>query len=312
MKHIFIVNPIAGKGDCKTFIIPKIEIACKSAKVDYEIYITKASGDAIKYVKDRASSGENLRFYACGGDGTLFEIVNGAVGFSNVEIAIIPLGSGNDFIRIFGTKETFLNIIAQFEGTVVDLDVIKCGDKYAINQCSVGLDGEICAKQAYFKKFISGESSYMASLLYCFFKKVKSTFTVTIDDDPPFTKDVLFAVSGNSRWYGGGFKGTPLAIPDDGLIDFVIVEKDFNRLKMLTLINKYKEGQHLEWDRTIFKRGKKMTIKSKKLAAINIDGECEYAYEATFEIVEKGVRFVIPSTSNYLKDKENGKISQNC
>jgi len=312
MKHIFIVNPVAGKGDGKNFIIPQIEIACKSANVDYEIYITKACGDAIKYVKDRAATGETLRLYACGGDGTLFEVVNGAVGFSNVEIAIIPLGSGNDFIRIFGTKETFLNIPAQLEGTVIDLDVIKCGDKYAINQCSMGLDGEICAKQAHFKKFINGESSYMAALLYCFLRKVKSTFTITIDDNPSFTKDVLFAVSGNSRWYGGGFKGTPLAIPDDGLIDFVVVEKDVNRFQMLTLLNKYKAGQHLDWNRTTFKRGKKMTICSEKLAAVNIDGECEYVYEATFEIIEKAVKFVVPSTSSYLKDRQVGKISQTC
>lgn len=312
MKHIFIVNPVAGSGNIDSIIIPKIKEACNDANIDYEIYITNAPTDAQRYVKERSQSGESIRFYACGGDGTLFEIVNGAVGFENVEIAVIPLGSGNDFIRLFGTKETFLNIPAQIEGTAVKLDLIKCGDKYAINQCSMGLDGEICAKQASFKRYFKGEASYMASLLYCFLRKMKNTFTIKIDDEPEFTKDVLFAVCGNSRWYGGGFKGTPLAIPDDGLIDFVVVEKDINRLKMLPLINKYKQGQHLEWSRTTFKRGKKMTIKSQKLAAVNVDGECEYVYEATFEMIENGITFVIPTSSSYLKDRESGKISQTC
>ena len=309
MKHIFVVNPVAGEGNSENVIIPQIENYCNNYELDYEVYITKHHGDAMDFVNQRASDGEDVRFYACGGDGTLFEIVNGTIGYKNVEIAILPLGSGNDFIRIFGAKETFLNIPSQFEGTVIELDVIKCCDKYAINQCSMGLDGEICAKQAYFKKYFKGEASYMASLVYCFLKKINNTFTVTIDDEKPFTKKVLFAVSGNSRWYGGGFKGAPLAIPDDGLIDFVVVEKDINRLRMLPLINKYKAGKHLEWQRTTFRRGKKMTIHSDKLAAVNIDGECEYVNDATFEIIEKAVKFVVPSSSSYFKDRELEKLS---
>lgn len=67
---------------------------------------------------------------------------------------------------------------------------------------------------------------------------------------------------------------------------------------------------HLGWDITHFSRGKKMTIHSDTPAAVNIDGECEYVTDRTFEIVEKGMRFVIPTTSSYIKDRESGKISQ--
>jgi hypothetical protein len=66
---------------------------------------TEKQGEGIEYVKNRAASGEEIRFYACGGDGTLYDVVNGAFGFKNVQVAVIPLGSGNDFIRLFGTKD---------------------------------------------------------------------------------------------------------------------------------------------------------------------------------------------------------------
>lgn len=132
-------------------------------------------------------------FYACGGDGTLYEVVNGAYGYPNCEVAVIPLGSGNDFVRLFGTKEQFCNVEAQVTGIPVELDVIKCGDKIAINQCSMGMDAEVCAKQSYFKKMplMTGETAYVAAALQALCKKIGHEFTITIDDGEPIKQDVL-------------------------------------------------------------------------------------------------------------------------
>lgn len=313
MKHYFIINPIAGKGKAVSIIKPQIEAYAASKELDYVINVTTAKGEAIDYVKTMAAAagGEPVRFYACGGDGTLYEVVNGAVGFANVQVGVIPLGSGNDFIRLFGTKEQFVNVQAQVEGTPLLLDVIRCGEQYAINQCSMGLDAEVCAKQAYFNKLplLGGEASYFAALLYCFFKKMSSEFTITIDDNPPFTEKVLFAFGGNSRWYGGGFMAAPIAMPDDGQLDFVVVKKNMPRIKLLPLINKYKNGRHMDWDITKYTRGKKMHVQSEKAAAVNIDGETHYVHESTFEIIEKGITFVVPSTASYFAEVASGMIS---
>jgi len=310
MKHVFIINPAAGKGKAACDIRPKIEEYCKAKTLDCLIHVTSAAYEAIDFVRNLARTGDSIRFYACGGDGTLFEVVNGAFGYPNAEVAVMPLGSGNDFVRLFGTKEQFLDIDAQVNGTPTDLDIIRCGDIVAINQCSMGFDAEINAKQSYFKKlpFMKGETAYMAALLYCFFKKLNNVFTITIDDGEPFTQNTLFCVGANSRWYGGGFKAAPLALPDDGLLDFIIVKKNMSRLKLLGLVNKYKEGKHLDWDFTNFIRGKKMTIHSDEVAAINCDGEKRFGNDGTFEIVEKGIKFVIPSNSSYFKNKETGKL----
>lgn len=303
MRHVFIINPAAGKGKALEIIKPQIEKICAENGLDYEIYVTTAQGDGQAYVRKCAEAGEEIRFYACGGDGTIYEVVNGAFGFENAQTAAVPLGSGNDFIRLFGTKDIFLDLNNVVCGTPTKLDVIKCGDQIAINQCSMGLDAEVCAKQAYFKKIplLKGEAAYVAALLYCFLKKVNSEFTVTIDDDEPFTSTVLFAVGANSRWYGGGFKAAPKAMPNDGELDFIIVKKTMNRLKLLSLIGKYKRGEHLGWDVTIFKRGSKIKIHSDKPAAVNVDGECDYVNDSVFEIIKDGMTFVVPKNSPFFE-----------
>lgn len=155
MKHIFIINPTAGKGKAAKKIIPVINSYCKTHKLDAQLYVTKFSGDGMKYVEEIAKRGEPVRFYSCGGDGTLYEVVNGAYKYPNAEVACLPLGSGNDFARLFGKRENLTSLDSQVNGSVHKLDLIKCGDKVAVNQCSMGIDAEVCAKQAYFKKYRS-------------------------------------------------------------------------------------------------------------------------------------------------------------
>ncbi|MBR2731100.1 MAG: diacylglycerol kinase family lipid kinase [Clostridia bacterium] len=305
MKHIFVINPAAGQGKALDFIRPKIDWVCKKYDLEYEIYITEKKGDGIEYAQNRCKSGEKLRFYACGGDGTIYEIANGIFGYDNAEFAAIPLGSGNDFIRLFGTKEDFLVLEDQVNGVPVQLDVIKCGNEIAVNQCSMGMDAEVCAMQGKIKKLplVTGEGAYYIGCLYALASKFKNRFTIQIDDQEPFTRDCLFCVAGNSRWYGGGFMAAPLAQPDDGLLDFIIVESKLTRVKLTSLLNKYKRGEHLDWDITDFRRGKKLVIHSDKPAAVNVDGETKYVTDTSFELVEKGITFVVPAKSAFLKER---------
>ncbi len=306
MKHIFVINPAAGKkGNSESIIRPQIEDYCGKTGLDYEIYVTKCQGDAQNYCTERAKTGEELRFYACGGDGTLYEVVNGVFGYPNCEVAVIPLGSGNDFIRLFGTKEQFCNVEAQVTGIPVDLDVVKCGDKIAINQCSMGMDAEVCAKQASFKKLplVNGEMAYALAAVQALFKKLGHAFTIKIDDNEPFDETVLFCVAANSRWYGGGFQAAPLAWPDDGKLDFVIVRQDRGRLRLFPLLQTYKRGEHVELPMTRYINGSRLEIHSDIPAAVNIDGECEYVNDAVFEIVPKGIRFVVPQFSEFHKGR---------
>ncbi|MEE1137470.1 MAG: diacylglycerol kinase family protein [Acutalibacteraceae bacterium] len=306
MKHIFVINPAAGQGKVLDFIRPKIEEVCKKYSLNCEIHVTERAGEGIEYVRNKAASGEEIRFYACGGDGTLYDVVNGAFGYKNAQVAVIPLGSGNDFIRLFGTKEEFLNLDDQINGVPVEFDVIKCDDEIAINQCSMGMDAEVCAMQGKIKKLplVTGEGAYYIGCLYAIIRKFKNRFTYSIDGGEKKTKDCLFCFCGNSRWYGGGFMAAPLALPEDGLLDFVIVESRVSRPKLVTLLNKYKRGEHLDWDITEFTRGKKLVIHSDKPAAVNVDGEIKYVTDTSFEIIEKGITYVVPANSKFLVERE--------
>lgn len=302
MKHIFIVNPASGKGKAEGKIVPKIEAYFAAhPDVNGEIYITKAQGDGMAYVESIAKSGDPVRFYACGGDGTLYEVVNGAYRYPNAAVGIIPLGSGNDFARVFGSSEKLFDIDAQVTAPTQKFDLIDAGGSVAINQCSMGLDAEVCAKQAYFKKLpgVGGEFAYTMSLFYCLFRRLNSEFKVIVDDEQVFEGTMLFSLCANSRWYGGGYKGAPKAVPDDGLLDFIIVRKTVGRLKLAGLVGKYKRGEHLGWDFTRFVRGKKMQILSKNPAAVNVDGECAYVTESTFRLLESAIDIVMPDVAAY-------------
>ncbi len=302
MKHLFIINPNCGKGISCERCANGIHEAMKEMGItDYEIHVTENAGDGYSYAKKAVDTGEHIRVYACGGDGTLWEVVNACACKENAEVAAYPLGSGNDFIRIFGDKKDLRDVKDHINGKVMKFDLIKCGDEYAINQCSMGLDAEVCANQVKLKKlpFIKGEMAYTLGVLLEFFGPLKKRFSIKIDDEETFTDDVLFCFAGNSRWYGGGYYAAPKALLYDGELDFIIVKRDCSKLKTVGLIGPYKRGEHLSWDRTIYKRGKKITIWCDEDAAINIDGEVRIGKHATFEIVEKGINFVVPACSDF-------------
>ncbi len=304
MKHIFIVNPAAGKGQAATRIIPQIEAYFQAhPEIPFEIYVTKAQGDGKDYAESMAKTGEPIRFYACGGDGTLYEVVNGAYKYPNVSVGILPLGSGNDFARIFGGSDKLLDIGVQVHARTRKFDLIDAGGHVAINQCSMGLDAEVCAKQAYFKKLpgVGGEFAYTMSLFYCLFRRLNSEFKIIVDDEKVVEGKMLFALCANSRWYGGGYKGAPKAVPDDGKLDFILVRKTVGRLKLAGLVGKYKRGEHLGWDFTEFVRGKKLQILSKNPAAVNVDGECEYVTESTFRILPAALDVIMPDEQSYTR-----------
>lgn len=310
MKHLFIINPNAGKGKAFETVMPKIKEAAAERNIEYQVYVSKSSQDTHDYCKKIGESGEETRIYACGGDGTIYDIVNAIYGYENVEFAAVPLGSGNDFIRLFGTKEQFADIGAQMDGTAIKIDAIKCGDRIAVNQCSMGFDAEVCSKQADFKKipWLTGESAYTASLVYCLKSKTSNHFTVTIDDGEPITDNFVFAFCGNSRFYGGGYQAAPYAVPDDGLLDFSIV-RAMKLPRLITQIGNYKKGKHFKWPETTYVRGKKMTIHSDTPASVNVDGECDLVTDSTFEIIPSAFSFVIPTTSSYIEDRKSGTIS---
>ena len=184
-----------------------------------------------------------------GGDGTLNDVVNGAFGFANAEIAAVPAGTGNDFIKSFSSPEAFLDIEAQLCGSALSLDLIKFNEKYCINVLNIGFDCLVVEKMKHIRSAIKVPNSiaYPLGVISAFFGKFGNTYTITFDDEPPVTKNYLLCAFGNARIYGGGFCAAPLAYLNDGLIDVCTVEK-ISRGKFSSLLGDYKKGTHVVRD----------------------------------------------------------------
>ena len=136
MKHVFIINPRAGK--VNIFDKAYEKISAFMDKYDIIVHKTTEEKDATNYVKHYAEAHptEEIRFYACGGDGTINEVVSGAVNYENVSVCVYPCGSGNDFVKSIGRLEFYNDIEKILNAKNKKIDVIKVGEikEYIINK----------------------------------------------------------------------------------------------------------------------------------------------------------------------------------
>lgn len=328
MKHIFIMNPAVGKGKAGKVFLPKIIETAKRMEIDYEIHRTMAPGDAEHFVKSRCESAGNekdFRFYACGGDGTMNEVANGAYGYDNVEIAMIPAGTGNDLPRTFGPAEWFEDIERQILGKAKPIDLIRYTFKapkpdsgslsrnldflfepdaepvvrYGINMFNIGLDCNVVDKVAEIKKypFVPGPLAYGVSVGIILGKKEGVDLEIILDNGEVFDGPIMLTAIGNGKYCGGGFKGLPLADTDDGLIDVSIVG-NISRRTFLSLIGKYRNGTHLEDPATkkflVYRKCRSLTVRPRSILKLCTDGEVSMAGETIFEIIPSGIKFSVP------------------
>jgi len=307
MKHLFIINPVAGgKKNRIEETKHTVEEFIKTLDDPYEIYVTKEPMDACRKISEEADMGETLRVYACGGDGTLNECVNGAAKRQNVSVTHYPCGTGNDFLKTFGKENAklFNDLQALSTGTVRELDLIDCNGRYGINICSVGIDARIGTDVHKYSRIpvIGGATGYVVSLIINVIKGVTQRFCVTVGDTV-IDKKITLACVCNGRYYGGGFNPVPDAIPDDGVLDCLIVEP-VSRLQVAQIVGRYSKGRFSEFpDIFTYIRASGMDIERESEFVVNIDGEAVYAKKMSFKLVPKGINFVFPSKMKYFNEE---------
>lgn len=293
MKHLFIVNPAAGKGRTMK-LLPEIRKCCENNGFEYELAVTGYPGHATEIAKTN-SKAQTLRIYSVGGDGTLNEVLNGMAG-SGCSLAAIPGGSGNDFIKSILGADIPKNIIeATINGSERHIDYARVNDKFFINITSLGFDAEVAYRANRFKKLplVTGEMAYVLGILSSIIIRKNHNMEITIDGFTTSGKSLLAAV-GNGRYYGGGMLALPDAQIDDGLFDICHVE-EVNRMKMFKLFPKYMKGLHASIKEVHLYRGKKVEIAVDKLVPMNLDGEILLLRKAVFEIFPGSLTFVIPA-----------------
>ena len=298
MKHLYVINPVAGGNRVDSAAVErKIKDFAERLGDPYEIYITKAPLDASEKVKQEAKAGGELYVYACGGDGTLNECVNGAALCENVAVTHFPCGTGNDFIKTFGKEnvELFRDLNALANGIVRPLDLIDCNGRYSINICSVGVDARIGADVHKYSMIpiIGGNTGYIVSLVVNVIKGVRQNLRITTESESS-VQDVSLICACNGRYYGGGFNPVPDALPDDGIIEFLVVS-GVSRLKVAQIIGKYSKGRFRELEDVIKHiRGGYLEISDDKEFVVNIDGEAIRSKNISFKLVPQGINFIFP------------------
>ena len=251
MRYLFLLNPTAGKRDCTAELAPAIRAAAQRAGIPPEkrkVVVTRYAGHARELAAEAAhtaqADGEPVRIWTAGGDGTFMEAMTGVQGFSNAAVGCLPYGSGNDFLRTYGTRAEFTDLDAQLAGGEVTIDLLETSLGLSATICAAGLDAQVAYGIPKFRRIplCGGEMSYLLSIVEQLCGHIGRRVTFTIDDEE-LTVDCLMCAICNGRAYGGGFLAAPEADPADGWLDVMIVRR-VGRLTIAKLLGMYKSGRH--------------------------------------------------------------------
>ena len=305
MKHLFIVNPAAGSHDRTAQYRETIEKVCGPKGLTYRIEVSTGPGECTRIARQAAESGENYRIYACGGDGTLNEVVQGAAGYDNVAVSVFSGGSGNDFVKLFDDPKAFFELERLVDAEEAVFDLIDCNGAYSLNICSVGLDARIGTDVSRYKRLplLHGFRAYAASTVVNVIKGVAEHYVVEIDGERIDGKQTMICVC-NGRFYGGGFNPVPEADPADELLDVLVVKK-VSRLRVPGVVGKYKAGRYSQLPKLVRHfRTKQVKILCDKPTPVNLDGELRMAQEVCMSVAEEKLRFFYPKGLVWRQQKD--------
>ena len=298
MKHIFIINPTAGKSDSRQKIYGMAESLRKNHGLDVQCILTKKQGHATELARKLCESGEELRFYACGGDGTANEVANGIIGYDNAAMTVIPVGTGNDFLKNFGDDaEKFKDAENLWDGPQFPMDAIDVNGRIALTIACSGIDARVAADVHKYSEspLLDGKTSYIASLAVNFlFKGIASHWTVTLDDEVIEDDFSLVAVC-NGRYYGGGFMPVAEARMDDGVLNTLVVKK-VSRVTFARFVGPYSKGEYSKFPEYAHcSTPQVIRIHSEKPDIVTcLDGECMTNSDVTIRLSEKKLNFFGP------------------
>ena len=295
MKHLFIINPAAGSKDRTKDYSVAIHDICSTRGLDYRIEVSAAPGECTRLAREAAQTGEEVRIYACGGDGTLNEVAAGAAGYPNAAVTVFSGGSGNDFVKLFNDPKAFFDLERLLDAEEAQFDMIRCNGDLALNICSVGLDARIGTDVASYKRIplLQGFRAYAASTVVNVIRGIAEHYVVQINGET-VDDEFTFVCVCNGRFYGGGFNPVPEADPADGLLDVLLVKK-VSRLQVPGIIGKYKNGRYQELpDLVRHLRTTQLQVRCDKATPVNLDGEVRIAQKVDFKIADEKLRFFYP------------------
>lgn len=319
MKYAFIVNPASGQGKHEGGIIPEIEDLIKgNPNRDIRIYYTRGEKDATYLsgliAEEAAMTGDEITIFACGGDGTVQEVANGIYGHDNAILGVVPVGSGNDFVRELskkrGNDKRYRSLNAQLDGMTMRMDLIRMSwiengeerSHYITNGINIGFDGNTAILAHDLKRLplVSGTGSYLLAVATNLAQKKGQRLRITADGKNFHTGDLLLATAANGGFCGGGVQSCPNADLSDGLIELMAI-KDIPRRKFISLFPKYKAGKIFRVkgveDIVSYTQAKNILIEPMLGPSMKFvgDGEIFETGALRIEVVPKAIRVMVIS-----------------
>ena len=311
MRHIFIINPCAGGEDHADAITQRLQ----ASNIEALVYITQGAKDATRYVDDycRQHPGEALRFYACGGDGTLNEVVSGVMGHSIAEVGCYPCGSGNDYVKYWHGVD-FNDLQALTKASSVEVDVMKVryqsdsgpALRYALNTLNFGFEAEVCRAMDEMRRkpLLGGRMAYPSGIVKSLFSGRHNPCRITVDGELWHKGDLMLASLANGRYEGGGFHSAPRSLNDDGWIEATAI-RPISIVRFASIIGSYKNGTYLDRKKlqniVSYRRAKHLLIESDHPFYIGIDGELLHGNHFEIENLPRALRFAVPNPNAPLR-----------
>lgn len=299
MRHIFIINPHAGKRDQTARLYAMAERLRAEHGLDVQYMLTASQGHATVLARSLAESGEAVRLYACGGDGTAHEVAGGIAGFENAAMTCIPTGTGNDFLRNFGADaEKFRDAENLWNAPARPLDLIECNGRLCLTIACSGVDARV--GESVHRFGASGHGSYLASIAAnCLLRPIGQHLTVWLDDERLEDDFVLVSVC-NGRYYGGGTMPIPEARMDDGVLNTVLV-RNFSKLRIPYLFSLYSAGRHEKLPPNLVRLSTARVVRihsDGEEIVTCLDGESMRSHDLTLRLAAQKLNFFAPVGSS--------------
>lgn len=300
-KVVFLVNP-ASAGGTTGKRWPEIAHRAAALGLAGDALISEEPGHLAILAADAVREGASL-LVAVGGDGSVNEVVNGMAEGGNAELAVIPRGTGWDFVRTYGIPrdlDTAIDIALNGDVREIDLGLVSYrtwagadGRAYFANVASAGISGAIAQRANEASKALGGKISYYWATLAVFVRWQTGDMRVSVDDEIRGGK-MIDVVVANGRYLGGGMMMCPDAEPDDGQLDVLLIG-DVTKRDLLFVLPKTYRGRHLPHPRLEILRGQVITVDADEPLPVELDGEQPGTTPARFEVVPGALRLRIPA-----------------
>lgn len=300
---LVIVNPNAGNGNgSKDW--GTISGLLDKYHLPFRVKFTETKGYAIQYIQEAVKEGAR-NIITVGGDGTLNEVVNGvftsnACSSIDISLAFIPVGTGNDWGRMFGIPlnyEKAVKIISDNNTMLHDVGVVSffSGEekmkRYFINIAGLGFESVVVRRTNIQKdRGRSGKAIYFYNLLMSLLS-YKNTQAEIIIDGEKSTADVFSINIGNGRYCGGGMRQTPQALPDDGFLDVTVIN-GMGKIEIIRNLKILYDGTILNHPKVDGYKCKNLKVSSDSIIYIEADGESLGHTPAEFSIIPASINIV--------------------